>query len=67
MTRMVQINGVQQDAAGRTLTAYLREAGYDPRVIAVEYNEAILPRDRYDDVILQDGDVVEIVQFMGGG
>ncbi|MGI5931404.1 MAG: sulfur carrier protein ThiS [Eubacterium sp.] len=64
---MVQINGVQQDAAGRTLADYLREAGYDPRVIAVEYNEAILPKDRYAAVILQDGDVVEIVQFMGGG
>ena len=64
---MVKINGEAKEAAGRKLCDYLKEAGYDSRAIAVEYNEVILPKADYETTILQDGDVVEIVCFMGGG
>jgi len=64
---MVRINGEAQAAAGMNLCEYLQEAGYDSRAIAVEYNEVILPKADYETTVLQDGDVVEIVCFMGGG
>lgn len=64
---VVRINGTAVDAHGKTLEEYLAETDYDPRLIAVEHNEEIVPKARYREIILQDGDVVEIVCFMGGG
>lgn len=64
---MVKINGEVADAAGKSIDEVLAEAGYDSRTVAVEHNERILPKDDYALTVLQDGDVVEIVCFMGGG
>ncbi len=35
--------------------------------LAVELNEQIVPRGQFEHTTLQDGDVVEIVQAIGGG
>ena len=35
--------------------------------LAVELNKNILPKSEYDSTELNDGDVLEIVQFVGGG
>lgn len=64
---MVQINGKAEDAAGMTLLNYLEQAGYRPDRIAVECNEEIVPKVSYGEKVLQDGDVVEVVSFVGGG
>lgn len=64
---MVQINGKTEDAAGMTLFNYLKQAGYQPERIAVECNEEIVPKASYGEKILQDGDVLEVVSFVGGG
>ena len=37
------------------------------RQVAVERNREIVPRSRYSDVALLDGDEIEIVHFIGGG
>jgi len=39
----------------------------DPRRVAVEHNLAILKRQRFPEVLVHDGDTVEIVNFVGGG
>lgn len=39
----------------------------DPRRVAVEHNLSILKRHTFPDVILGEGDRVEIVNFVGGG
>jgi thiamine biosynthesis protein ThiS len=36
-------------------------------MVVVEHNGEIVPRDRYPDIILLDGDNLEIVQMMAGG
>ena len=64
---MLRINGEEADAAGQTVAAYLASAGYDAARVVVERNEAIVPRDRFAETVLRDGDQVEIVCFMGGG
>ncbi len=64
---MVQINGESIDATGKTLAAYLKENNYIIEGIAVECNEKIIPRQKYSEFILSDGDIVEIVSFVGGG
>lgn len=35
--------------------------------IAVELNREIVPKSGYETVVLQDGDVLEIITFIGGG
>ncbi|MBE6890135.1 MAG: sulfur carrier protein ThiS [Ruminococcaceae bacterium] len=64
---MVRINGVELKVAGKTISDYLAESGYDTKRVAVELNGDILPKAQYDSTVLQDGDSVEIVSFVGGG
>ena len=35
--------------------------------VVVEVNRQVVPRDEFSSHLIQDGDVVEIVQFVGGG
>lgn len=64
---MVKINGERLDIAGKTLAEYLLTTNYDLKRIAVECNGDIIPKARYGDTVLADGDSVEIVSFVGGG
>ena len=65
---MVKINGKEAaDACGMTVSQYLSANNYNPKHIVVELNEEIIKRETYDTTVLKDGDVVEILQFMGGG
>lgn len=64
---MVKINGTALDVAGKTLAEYLSSTGYDLKFIAVERNEDIVPKSKYGEVVLVDGDAIEIVNFVGGG
>ena len=65
---MVTINGHSIELKSSiTIAEYLAPNDYKADRIAVELNEAILPKDSYASTILKDGDVLEIVNFVGGG
>ena len=64
---MLKINGQEYDFAGRTVLAVITELGYEKTRIAVERNEEIVPKAMYEDTLLEDGDTVEVVSFVGGG
>lgn len=64
---MVKINGETLDIAGKTLAEYLSTTNYDTKRIAVERNGEIVPKATYNNVILEDGDALEVVSFVGGG
>ena len=64
---MVTINGTEWNCAGSTVAGYLSGTAFDPARIAVERNGEIVPKSHYADTVLQDGDVVEVVSFVGGG
>lgn len=64
---MVKINGEPLDMAGKTLAEYLASTKYDPMRIAVERNGEIVPKAKYGETVLQEGDVIEVVNFVGGG
>ena len=64
---MVKINGTDLALAGMTLAAYLETGNYDPGRVAVERNGGIVPKAQYSETVLQDGDILEIVSFVGGG
>lgn len=64
---MIKINGVESNLTGKTIATCLKELGYDLNRVAVEKNGEIVPGARYAQTVLEDGDVVEIVSFVGGG
>lgn len=64
---MVTVNGKEEALAGVSLQAYLLREGYDLKYLAVERNGAIVPKSAYGETLLQDGDTVEVVRFVGGG
>ncbi len=64
---MVKINGTMTDAVGKTISEYLSTTQYDISRVAVERNGEIVSKKCYDEVILSDGDCLEIVSFVGGG
>lgn len=64
---MVKINGTEVKASGRTIAEYLSETSYDPKRIAVERNGKIVPKAQYEETVLESGDTIEVVSFVGGG
>ena len=64
---MVKVNGQEWDLAGKTVAEYLADTDYDPKRIAVERNGQIVSRSRYGETLLEDGDSLEVVSFVGGG
>ena len=64
---MVKINGEDKNVAGKTLADYLASANFDPKRVAVERNGNIVPKSQYAEIVLQDGDSLEVVSFVGGG
>ncbi|MBQ7922766.1 MAG: sulfur carrier protein ThiS [Clostridia bacterium] len=64
---MVKVNGMELEIAGKTIAEYLADTEYDPRRIAVERNGEIVFRSQYDKTVLEDGDSLEVVSFVGGG
>ena len=62
------VNGEARARAGPMTVADLLVAlGLDERKVAVERNEAIVPRSVYSTTWLAPGDSLEIVHFIGGG
>lgn len=64
---MVKINGGELNVAGKTIAEYLAATNYDPKRIAVERNGDIVPKAKYGETMLEDGDSIEVVSFVGGG
>ncbi|MFN3620712.1 sulfur carrier protein ThiS [Sphingorhabdus sp.] len=53
--------------ASATVADLVRDIGLDPAKVAVERNLEIVSRSTLEDVVLADGDRLEIVHFVGGG
>ena len=54
-------------SAADTLDALVEQLGMKSDRVAIELNRDIVPRDRWAQTPLKDGDQLEIVQFVGGG
>jgi len=65
------INGQPRDfdppAAPFALAALVEILGMKSDRVAVELNRDIVPRDRWSQTQLHEGDSLEIVHFVGGG
>lgn len=64
----VQLNGEAREIpAGGTVQGLLEHLDLRPEMVVVERNGEILRRNRYPEVPVGDGDVLELVHFVGGG
>jgi thiamine biosynthesis protein ThiS len=65
---MITLNGDRVDVAGPlTVSELLAKLEIDARRVAVEHNLNVLKRSAFETTVVQEGDSVEIVNFVGGG
>lgn len=65
----IQLNGKYHDVPDSVgnVEALVHHLGLSDRIIVIEKNRRILDRDGYREILLEEGDRLEIVQFVGGG
>jgi thiamine biosynthesis protein ThiS len=64
----IRVNGKAREVAeGTSIRRLLEELGLHPTRVAVQRNQDIIKRDRYEAVVLQPGDTVEVLTIMAGG
>lgn len=67
-TVSISVNGEHKRVtAGLTILQLAEEMGLVPEKIAVERNLEVVPRSTLSEVLVEDGDELEIVHFVGGG
>lgn len=63
----VYVNGQESDVRATTLEELARELKLAGRAFALEVNKTVVARSRHAETRLNEGDRVEIVEFVGGG
>jgi len=64
----IEVNGSSRNVAhGATVQQLLQELQLDGRTVVVEVNRQIVRRTELADTVLEPGDRVELVHFVGGG
>ena len=67
----LQVNGRERvlasPQAGATVLDLLASLDQHPKTVAVEVNRELVPRARFGETALHNGDLVEIVRFVQGG
>lgn len=65
---MLKVNGRDKEfVPGMTVEGLLDEMNYPLLRVAVERNGRIVPKNALSQVMLEDGDRIEVVSFVGGG
>ncbi|MBD2293437.1 thiamine biosynthesis protein ThiS [Anabaena sphaerica FACHB-251] len=64
----LQVNGETRSCLSQTpLPELLQQLGFNPRLVAVEYNGEILHRQFWTETKIENGDRLEVVTIVGGG
>ena len=64
----IRLNGDSHElAAPLSVAALLEQLDIDARRVAVELNLIVVKKAAYDSAVINEGDEVEIVNFVGGG
>ena len=64
----ITVNGEpRQTSSEQTLGDLLAQLKLQPKYVAVELNERLVPRGQFGSICVQSGDRVEIVTLVGGG
>lgn len=63
----LKVNGEEHVTEKQTVANLLAEMSILPERVAVEVNLSVIKRADFENFRLKDGDVIEIVNFVGGG
>ncbi|WP_341474060.1 sulfur carrier protein ThiS [Desulfofundulus thermobenzoicus] len=62
------INGKKTELPDEiTLADMLTQRKLNPETVLIEYNGELVPKELWPGVVLNDGDRLEILRFVGGG
>ncbi|MHB1285512.1 MAG: sulfur carrier protein ThiS [Leptospirales bacterium] len=65
---IISLNGEKTEIPCHvTLLGVLESLGFSDRHLVVELNMEIIPRERWADLVLREGDQLELIGFVGGG
>jgi thiamine biosynthesis protein ThiS len=68
VTVTITLNGERFELdSPMSVAALLTRLDIDPRRVAVEHNLNIIKQHTYSEVVIGEGDTLEIVNFVGGG
>ncbi len=64
----VTLNGESRDIRpGCTVAALLADLGINPKTVVAQINDDIAERSAFETTLINDGDTVELIRFVGGG
>ncbi len=64
----ILVNGNEQQMTDHTnIAALLEMVGVNPEQVVTEHNGDIISPERYGAIHLNEGDTIELIQFVGGG
>lgn len=64
----ITLNGKEKELESVcTITELIESVGQKPQRIAVQLNSQIIKREQYSEQTITDGDIIEMLQFVGGG
>ena len=63
----IVVNGKNETTELKTVLDYVVDKALDPKTVIIEYNLKIVKRDTWDSIRIQEGDNLEILNFVGGG
>jgi thiamine biosynthesis protein ThiS len=65
---LIKLNGEPREVDdGTSLPELISNLRLKPEQIAIELNREVVRRVRWNEIVLNEGDVIEIVHFVGGG
>lgn len=64
----IKVNGENREfAEATTLQQLIQSLGLESKVMAAAVNMEIVKQDAWDMALLNDGDTIELLDFVGGG
>lgn len=64
----IKVNGEEREVAqATTLEQLIRSLGLESKVMAAAVNMEIVKQDAWDKAVLNNGDTIELLDFVGGG
>lgn len=64
----ITCNGETKEiSSNTTLVSFITDMNLNPDTVVAECDDRIIKRDEYDTLILSDGNVLELIRFVGGG
>ena len=64
----ITINGETKEITpNTTLISFIKDMDLNPDTVVAECDGRIIKRDEYDTLVLSDGNVLELIRFVGGG